>query len=250
MKIACYLINLDDNTARLDTVGARFHAQGIAFERVSATDGRKRGADTFPQYDAHGALSFYARPLLGAEVACSLSHIEALTRFSQSDADIAVIFEDDVLLKPDFIQSMQDILHLLSQGFPEWQLLHLNPKSLKHCTKIGRAGQHDVYAAHDFSVGTAAIAYTKSGAAATLAGATPIFAPWDVYLKDLISRTGTGAAVMPRLVEATGADSEIAHKGQRKSLQVKGFTGWWRKQMRIVTHKLRARRQEARFRRR
>ena len=81
MKLAVYLINLDGSDERLGTISAALAKHNIAFERVSAVDGRKFDVQSLDIYQEQEALSYMGRQLVGGEIGCYLSHLECAKRF-------------------------------------------------------------------------------------------------------------------------------------------------------------------------
>ncbi|MDR3182665.1 MAG: glycosyltransferase family 25 protein, partial [Planctomycetaceae bacterium] len=96
--LPCYIINLDRAKDRWDEVSGRFQSVGFNVIRVPAVDGREL---RFPHPDFAQRRYFwlYGRPPVGAKIACFLSHIKALKTFLESDAQHALICEDDVFPK-------------------------------------------------------------------------------------------------------------------------------------------------------
>lgn len=233
-----YVINLDGSDDRLAGIAGSLAAQGLTFTRIAAVDGRGRAPTAFDAYVPDRARRFYGRDLFGSEVACALSHIAALRAFLASDAAVCVIFEDDILLAPDFSARLAAVLDRLTLMRPGWGLLHLHPRRFRYSSALARVDDLDLRALHEFPVLTGGIAYTRQGAEAVLAGCTPVRAPWDVYLKDVVSRYDIGFGIRPALVTLAQHPSEIAQTTQA-SKEITGALGWWRKQRRIVTHELR-----------
>lgn len=83
----CFVINLDRSRDRLAHVVTEFEKIGIAFQRVSAVDGRT--LVDMPKYAPH---------LRTAEVACFLSHKKCWTAIADGTDDYAAVFEDDVVM--------------------------------------------------------------------------------------------------------------------------------------------------------
>ena len=65
MKVAYFLINLDDNTERLKTAAKQLNEQHIIFHRISAFDGRKLQPSDHPLYNRDKCLHYMGRELVG-----------------------------------------------------------------------------------------------------------------------------------------------------------------------------------------
>jgi glycosyl transferase family 25 len=78
-----YLINLADNTARLENSNAQFMAQAIPFERINAVNGWALTPSEITQnYDVAANKTHAKAPLVASEVGCYLSHITAWKRIA------------------------------------------------------------------------------------------------------------------------------------------------------------------------
>lgn len=119
--IVTYLINLDRATERLAKLDRRLSELGLDYTRIAAVDGR---ALRFPHPD-FSDLSYrllHGRRRAPAEIGCYFSHIAALRAFLDSDAEHALILEDDVTFAPDFIAMMEASL---ARG-DDWDILRLS----------------------------------------------------------------------------------------------------------------------------
>jgi len=69
----------------------------------------------------------YARPVRIGELGCAASHLAAWRDALQRRLDLALFFEDDLLVEADFMNRLREELHLLDklQGEEPWDLLYL-----------------------------------------------------------------------------------------------------------------------------
>lgn len=96
-----YVINLDRDAERLESVRGNLASLGLAFERLPAVVGKE-----VPDWEQLVDLPAYAwRNRLDApragEVGCTLSHLKAMETFLRTDAPWCVILEDDVEVLPE-----------------------------------------------------------------------------------------------------------------------------------------------------
>ena len=118
MRITKYVLGLD-GANRFDSfysVGAP--AQG--FVRYSAVDNRDNHL-TASEFDAEAFHQRWHRDPRPAEKGCMLSHVKMWKEFVASDADWALIAEDDVLLSPD----AQAVVEAIITKHPQVQLVNL-----------------------------------------------------------------------------------------------------------------------------
>ena len=117
-KILKYVLGLD-GANRFDSffsVGAP--AQG--FQRYSAVDNRDDHV-TDAQFDSKLFLTRYGKEPRPAEKGCALSHYHMWKDFLASDADWALLAEDDVLISPD----LQPVVERIIEKYPHVQMVNL-----------------------------------------------------------------------------------------------------------------------------
>lgn len=174
-----YVINLADNTARMDNARAQLEAQGIAFTRVEAV----WGADLTPEqvaevYDEKANRRRAKQDLVAGELGCYLSHIKAWRQIVASDAPGGFVLEDDFKVESD----LADVLRALSSAeTPSWdvaKLFCLNPEP----NLISRDPLTSGYSiGTPYRVPSTTLGYgiTRASAEALLSKSIPFFRPID-----------------------------------------------------------------------
>jgi glycosyl transferase family 25 len=226
MKIATYLINLDGSDERLASATAQLQQHGIAFERISAVDGRKIPTTELEQlYDKKRAIAYMGRDLSAGEVGCYLSHIKALEAFIASDADIAVVLEDDFRLLHPYAAPIKKAAQWLQEhGHANWQAINISNNKLKIATALSPISLSDsnssqLCQAHYFPMLATAIVWSRAGAAEFLKVGVNIFCPYDNFLRYWQTRANKGYSIFPPLLCTTEVASDIDAAGKRKSIQ-------------------------------
>jgi len=92
--IQSYIINLEQDAARMSVIATRFQELGLAFERIDAVDGRQMPDVEFDNFAR-------ARPLKNGgwgrgQAGCFLSHYQAWEKIAGGADSYAAIFEDDL----------------------------------------------------------------------------------------------------------------------------------------------------------
>ena len=245
MDRPAYLINLDGSDARLAAATDQLNGAGIAFERVSAFDGRGRDPTQIDGYDEAAALQFIGRTLSGGELGCFFSHKDCVQRFLETDAQHALVFEDDIRLVPQAAEYVDQLLAWLDVHGPNWDLINIGPANLKITSELNSfesdGREMKLVHAHYFPVRTAGLIWSRRGAETFLADLRPIFAPVDNYFRDWLTRSNTGLSVWPPIVTQDESEvSEIAGAGAaRKNIgRTKSYS--LTKQKRLAAEKLRA----------
>lgn len=94
---------------------------GLPFQFIEAVDGKSLGAQAHEEFGV-ARFGLEQRFLSRGELACCLSHRQALLNLLYSDAPYGVIMEDDVSLPADFARWISD-----PAIFPEgWELVRLS----------------------------------------------------------------------------------------------------------------------------
>lgn len=106
-----YVINLDQDTARLAFLTASFNKLGIEFERVSAVDGRKFSDEAFQDFvrlrPRHRQKSEHKNWLRG-QMGCFLSHYHAWQKIAAGDERFGTVFEDDLHVSDELQKILAD----------------------------------------------------------------------------------------------------------------------------------------------
>lgn len=123
-KLAVFLINMDSATKRLADMNARLDALGLKAERVAGVNGRELNYP-IPEFSEISYMLMHGRRTSPPEIGCYLSHVTCANKFMASDADIALILEDDVIFDDDFLNAIDEAV--LNGG--DWDLLRLTTVS-------------------------------------------------------------------------------------------------------------------------
>ena len=100
--IPIFVISLPDSTDRRETITARLDALSLPFEFVDAVDGRHGiPEECEPLVDRKRSAGRGAGPMVDAEFACSLSHIQTCRIVVERGLTHALILEDDAIPQPD-----------------------------------------------------------------------------------------------------------------------------------------------------
>jgi glycosyl transferase family 25 len=120
-RLKTFVINLDRSEDRWVSMAGKLSHLGIAYERVSAVDGRLL---QFPvkEYSEFGYRLLHGKRTNPAEVGCYLSHLECAKRLLETDAAHALILEDDLQFPEDFCEMLAAAL----DACQTWDILRLS----------------------------------------------------------------------------------------------------------------------------
>ncbi len=106
MKLATYLISLTRATGRHAQMGMTLAAAQVEAEYVEAVDLQETPEDELlQQCKSFGPWGVFAP----GNMACTLSHAKVWQTFLASDADVALVLEDDVFLSPELHHWLEDL---------------------------------------------------------------------------------------------------------------------------------------------
>jgi len=252
-SIRTYVINLDGGAGRLESVSRMLASFDMGFERVPAFDGRRLDLQEVADYDAARAERYMGRSLVGAEIGCYRSHLAAAEQFLRSEAPYGLVFEDDVLLRCNPIELLEQALPVLEGIDKDWMLLNIGANKSKITTPVSshEAGgfRTSLVAAHYFPMMACAIVWSREGARQFVESHGKIFAPVDNYFRYWLTRAGHGYALWPAPVTTTDAESQIAAAdGRKRSAYGRKWYYGLAKQKRLLEDKLIALDRRRRFR--
>lgn len=106
MKLSTYIISLTRAKGRHAQMRATLADAGIEAEFVEAVDlAETSEAELLQQCKSFGPWGVFAH----GNMACTLSHAKVWEQFLASDADVALIFEDDVFISTELRQWIADL---------------------------------------------------------------------------------------------------------------------------------------------
>jgi glycosyl transferase, family 25 len=238
-----YVINLDGADERMCSVAVALDALDMRFERVPAVDGRKFDVASIAEYDAVRARYYVGREMVGAEIGCFYSHLNAARVFLESGADYALVLEDDVRPLCNVEHLLEKVIPDLNRHDPDWLMLNAGSPQRKITTDLKRYSasgmEFTLASAHYFPMTAWALVWSRKGAAQFVESHGAIFAPVDNYFRYWLTRTGHGYSLSPPPVSVSDLDSYIysASGGQRKD-HGRAWNYGFAKQRRLFSEKI------------
>ena len=187
-NIPIYLVSLRSDTRRREDLKKRFPTNYDEFVQIEAVNGRDLSAkDYFEKTIEFGARN--RRPMLPSELGCTMSHMKVLETFVNSDADRALILEDDVLGTDSDIEAILAI----SQCLHEDSLLicggqvGLRAKKYQYGKETNVPGVHELCKfSYRYVFGTCCYVVTKKSAQAIIDYQNAMLSvadKWDEFFK-------------------------------------------------------------------
>jgi len=120
-KIATYVINMDSAPHRMAHMNTELDRLGIPFIRQVGIVGSEL-QHPHPDFSDWSYKYLHGRLWAPKELGCYLSHMECLKKFIESDAEYALIFEDDVTLN----DGLESLISAAMAHRREWNMLRLS----------------------------------------------------------------------------------------------------------------------------
>lgn len=213
-----YLINLDRSPERLEKMKKEFAKCGMNFIRVQAVDSNHLDESKFV------VKNRYKRKLVPGEIGCFMSHVKVLKLFLKSDAEFAVIIEDDIILHDNFKVMVEESISAYST-LPQkhhWDILKLYNGKRRNI-KVADVNENYIIGACGVSlpVGTVAAIFTRQAAEKFLAGSgsevTTIKRPIDCELQYAWKYDLRIYNLLPSIITLIKGKTEIHVDGRPKS---------------------------------
>lgn len=128
-------INLPWAEERRQSILTQAARQGVDIQFVEAIAGKDL-PPVVPEYNRKERFKTFAYDLTPNELACVLSHMKAMRTFLASEAEYAVIMEDDALLAENIAAAVQEV----TQHLTGWELAKLNTDDNSKLYPIGDEG--------------------------------------------------------------------------------------------------------------
>ncbi len=220
--IATWVINLDRAPDRLERISAQLSRLGLPFTRLAAVDARALSAEQRAALDEPAYRRKHGMTPLPGELGCYLSHVQAIHAFLASDAQLALILEDDVLLH----DSLPAVLAGLQAHRERWDVAKLSAvHSGTPMPVLTLAPGHELAVMLSRCTGSSAYLLNRRAAAAYAQGLLPMSLPYD-HVFDQGWRFG----IKYRLVTPTpcGHDEAIASTIAAPPGATRKFR-WWQR---------------------
>jgi glycosyl transferase family 25 len=178
--IPIYVISLATDAERRACMTAQLDGLGLPFRFLDGVDGR-RLSEQAREKVAPLRLRRYWSHLTGGEIGCALSHFAVIRMIADGPCPFGAVFEDDVVIQPDFPQFLAD----LERSPPPFDVMWLSQATKKKhraIMPIGELSGRQLRARVYLDYTAAAMIYTRE-AARRIAGTLKVIeAPIDHML--------------------------------------------------------------------
>ncbi len=221
--IYCFVINLDRSPERWERISRFFGAfPEIILVRVPAIDvSRDKDAVSPDNYSPYLFRLLNGRNATDGEIGCYLSHLKALKMFLETDAEYAVVCEDDIRPESCFAEIIQEAVKP-----PQiWNLLRLGQcrkKNSVEITELSR-GIHLKICVKGFAYSGAEL-FDRKAAEFCLQRLAKIKVPWDLAIHRGWNEIRE-ASLLPGIyvLDETSKESTLGNRKGKTSL----FSPFW-----------------------
>lgn len=242
MHTNIYLLNLPDSVDRHRQAHCQLDLLAWQADVVSSVDGRGVNPNSFAQYDDRAAKRKFGRSLLGAEVACFLSHRKALEVFLTSRSKSALILEDDFTTFRASSIDIDGLAGSLSSIEPNWHIFNIGYPAKRHFTLIAHElADLQICRTHHFPTTATAILWSRVGAERFLGEVNRVEMPYDHALRAWNSRHDQGFGLLEPIFTNSGAASDIALPPNLRQ-------SFWPKRARVWVDRFYAMKNQAQYR--
>lgn len=175
------LINLPRSAERRACMERRLSSIGLVYETLPAVDGCARWDELKLSIDLPAFKRHVGRDVLAGEVGCYHSHLHAWQRLVDSEAQVLLVLEDDMVFHDDFV----DALHVALRGRAHWDMLKLAKIRAKQPVCQGLLGPYRMNACIGAFTGFGAYLLQREAAQRLLPRMLPIRAPIDRELEQV-----------------------------------------------------------------
>lgn len=222
-KIVSYVINLDRSIERWQHIQSQAEGFGLDVRRISGVEIDPASREPWPHYDHAAFVRGSSRPMLPQEYGCYLAHVKALNAFLASEAECAVIMEDDVSLSADLVSRA----YSAHEAAPFAEVIKL----LNHRTVLFRAVATSVNGDEIgkclFGPQGSAACYlvTRDGARKLVDALKIITCPFDVALERGWATGVRVYTVRDNLIALSvrSKESQIADRARYRSIKLRGI---------------------------
>ena len=183
-ELGVWLINLDRSTERRTVMEARLTTLGLDYTRFSAIDGRAEWDRLAQGVDMIAFRRNVGREVLPGEIGCYASHLKVWQALLDSNHEVAVVLEDDVVFHDDFLPALDRVLATREQ----WDMVKLNRIRAKQPILRYTLGEYALNAYLGAFTGMGAYLITRRCAQLQMVAMQPVRRPIDHVLDQFDGR--------------------------------------------------------------
>lgn len=172
-----YVINMKENTVRMENVHRQFTRLGIPYRRVEAVNGAELSRTEMSKAYKPRWWKHYV-PLLPAEIGRYLSHLKLWEQIANGVDDGAFVFEDDFITSDD----LKYLLNVVIDA-PDWDMVKLHVPDYAGVRSVDKkplAERYELADAYDAPFSAMAYGVTRAGAQKLINKYPPFSRPVDL----------------------------------------------------------------------
>ena len=210
MNLQILVISLQRSPERREKVTQELSKTNLNWSFIDAVDGKLLTSEP-KEYDPEKVKRLLGFELTRNELGCYLSHMKAWRECINKNQP-TLIFEDDFILLPHFMRS----LDLLLNQYQNWSLVRLQALAEIDHTLIGQFDDLSIVQNHGDPLGATAYVIKPNTARVLLEQSKSIYEPLDHFLEHQKKHGVQILALNPYPVDISRAESTIADRPERK----------------------------------
>ena len=204
-----YVISFAEDSKRRTVITERLAKQTITPTFIDAVNGRALSDTAKQQYLDPNRQHWLPRQLSAGALGCSLAHIKAWQTLIASDADCALILEDDAILSDE----VAPILKKLTSRSHQFDIITLHHHKPRPRHKIEQlTSDHDLSVVRYNQIGAIAYLISRQAAIRLLKEALPISFELDVYMNRWWQHGVSNMLIYPPIAAEDGRESSIGYR--------------------------------------
>ena len=197
-----FVINLEHQTQRKESMSSQLNSLGLPFEIVSATNGRLLSQEESDAIcDQIKAKKQIKRHLSAGEIGCAASHLNILRKIVSDSIPLALILEDDIKIGKDTLEILKTLENSPQTQNPYVFLLnHAKKYSAWSQFRVTPDGKYSFFPLVD-GYGACSYVVTNAAAKRLLEHFSPLYHPidyWNLLQKRKVVRV---FALVPYCIE-------------------------------------------------
>ena len=210
-SILTYVISFPEDDKRRAVISERLAKQTITPTFIDAVNGRTLSDAEKQQYLDPNRQNWLPRQLSAGALGCSLAHIKAWQALIASDADCALILEDDAVLSDE----AAPILNKLTGRSHQFDIITLHHYKRRPRHKIEQLSSgHELSVVRYNQIGAIAYLISRQAAMRLIKEVLPISFELDVYMNRWWQHGVSNMLIYPPIAAEDGRESSIGYRQQ------------------------------------
>ena len=211
-----FVINMEKSKDRREYIEKHLSEFGINFDFFDAVDGRALSQEYIDSVFDKETAEREWKPMNRGEIGCSLSHMAIYEKMIKENIPQAIIFEDDIVLKEDFLPTVNALLKKVPTEIDIVKLGHGRAKFRWWQKSFDITEKYEIQRMYGLVARVHAYFITLDGAKKILSKNQPIIRALDDVTGDFIFGEHELYCMNPPLVDFLDVESTIGYEDEEE----------------------------------